>query len=100
MRSRLDRNAQDQQFVRQQMQLTQGQLRAEESRMLVVQSYIQLPIPSRHELLRRPADAPSAGTRSYQDELDLLAARYRDLEHERRRLAQTLFARTHQREED
>ena len=100
MRSSIDRNAQDQQFLRQQMELTRAQLRAEESRTLVVQSYIRLPIASRSDRLSRQADAPPAGAHPHQDELDLLAARYRDLEQQRRRLLQTFSMRVYQREPD
>ena len=93
LRSNLDRNAQDQQLVRQQIQLTQGLLRAEESSALVMQSYTRLPMSSRHDLLLRQADALPAGARPHQDELDRLAVRYRDLEQQQRRLQQNLSTR-------
>jgi hypothetical protein len=100
LKSNFDRNAQEQTFVRQQMQLTQGLLRAEESRRLVAQSYIRLQPASRLDPLRREVDAPSAGVRPQQEDLDLLAGRYRDLEQQRRRLIQTLSTQVHQREHD
>ena len=100
IRSGLDRNAQEQQFVRQQIQLTQGQLRAEESRRLIMQSYIRLSPASRRDLIGREPDSLPAFAHQQPQDLDALAARYRDLERERRRLVQRLSAQTNQPAED
>ena len=94
------RVAQDQQFVYQQAQIAQTLLRVEESRRLVTQSPTELLPPPRFELIQRDERASSLRVQQFQEELDRLHARYRELDDQRRWLDQTRNTRMLQRIED
>lgn len=98
--SSLARNAQDRQFVHQQAQITQALVRGEESLTISAESAMPFIARRGFALVERQDRVPSARARQYQDELDRLASRYRELEAQRADLVQKLSTRRQQSRED
>jgi predicted nucleic acid-binding Zn-ribbon protein len=92
--------AQDQQSVYQQFQMVQVLLRSEESRMQALQTYTPPATPPSYDDVRREEGSRTARIRQYQDELDRLYSRYRELEAQRNEMLKALSALVQQRNED
>lgn len=92
--------AQDQQSVYQQFQMVQVLLRGEEAKTQPVQTYTPPAAPPNYDDIKREEDARSARIKKYQDELDRLYSRYRELEEQKRDLKRTLSALAQQRSKD
>jgi len=98
--SALTRIAQDQQSVYQQFQMVQGMLRGEEAKMQPLQTYTPPVNPPNYDDIMREDESRKARIRQYQDELDRLYSRYRELEEQRTDLTRTLSALAQQRSKD
>jgi uncharacterized protein Smg (DUF494 family) len=95
----LARVAAEQQSVYQQFQMVQALLRDEEAKMQPLQRYTPPTAPRNYEDVIREQNDHTVRIKQYQDELDRLYIRYRDLDLQRSQLAQTLSSMGPQRSE-
>jgi hypothetical protein len=95
----LARVASEQQSVYQQFQMVQTLLRGEEAKVQPPQSYTPPTAPRNYEDVMREQNDRRARIKQYQDELERLYVRYRDLDLQRSQLAQTLSSMGPQRGE-
>jgi hypothetical protein len=88
--SALTRISQDQQSVYQQFQMVQVLLRSEESKLQPLQSYTPPATPPNYDDVKREESARIARVKQYQEELDRLFSRYRELEEQKKGLVRVL----------
>jgi DNA repair exonuclease SbcCD ATPase subunit len=93
----LTRVAQEQQSVYQQFQMVQALRLGEERQMQPLQTYTPPATPPNYDDVKREENARAARVKQYQDELDRLYPRYRELEEQRKQLLETLSALAQQR---
>lgn len=96
----LNRISQEQQSVYQQFQMVQELRRSDQAQMQPLQSYTPPATPPSYDDIKREEQARAERIKQYQDELDRLYARYRELEEQKKPLLDELSALARQRSEE
>jgi hypothetical protein len=89
--------AQEQQSLYQQFQMVQELRRSDVAQMQPLQSYTPPATPPNYDDVQREQEARTERIQQYQDELDRLYARYRELEEQKKPLLEELSALAQQR---
>lgn len=98
--SALTRIAQEQQSLYQQFQMVQERRRSDLAQVQPLQSYTPPATPPNYDDVRREEEARTERIQQYQEELDRLYARYRELEEQKKPLLEELSALAQRRRQE
>jgi hypothetical protein len=96
----LNRISQEQQSLYQQFQMVQELRRSDLAQVQPLQSYTPPATPPNYDDVKRDEEARTERIQQYQEELDRLYARYRELEEQKKPLLEELSALAQQRREN